>query len=1328
MSHESPGREAKSFAEVLLRRAEASANDTAFVFLRDGEHEEASLTYGELHRGAEAVARELLARGGVDDRAVLLYPPGLDFIVAFFGCLYAGIVPVPVSVPNRRRGFELLLGITQDSGARCLLSSAALLEKLEEDFAREPALRHLPRFDTVAWQHGGQPIGRLTPRQASDVALLQYTSGSTGNPRGVVVTHGNLLANHREHALCFGHDPRTVAVSWLPMFHDMGLGTVLGALWLGVPCITMAPTAFLQKPIRWLRAISRYRATSSGGPDFAYELCVRRISEEECSGLDLSSWRVAYNGSEPVRPATLTRFAEKFGPRGFDATAFHPVYGLAEATLFVSGERFDQAPIVRSFSRERLEQGEGRLEASPAGHELVSCGTTWVNGRMAIVNPDTRELCAPGQIGEIWVNGPSVAAGYWRKPKETAEVFQARLADGSGPYLRTGDLGFVHDARLFVAGRSKDLIIVRGRNHYPQDIEVTVSHAHPALEPLACAAFSVEGEEGEQLVLVQEVKRTSVHRLQAEDVFRAIRGSVADAHGLHTHAIVLLGPGGLPRTTSGKVRRKACKHAFLTQGFSELASSVFGSETIEGDATASGESGSEGQRRPSIAPPPMVAGPRADDALAARTADRVIEWLRRYADTNGERHGDDVLRTLSPSLLREFGEQGLLALQVSTQHGGLGLGHSETARVLEQLAALDMNAGLFVGLNNYLGIGPIARHATPSLKDVLLPRLARGEELAGFAFAEPAGQGNGEQLASYAERVNGSGFRLYGKKYASLGAVGMGVTNVFVSDRDQDGVTAFVVPESASGLRVQASSAVTHGTRSLARRRLVLEGVFVKHEHVLGHKGKGLAIAMDCMAHAHLAVAAACLGGMKRCAQLVFHYATHRQTSTGRLVAHPVTLAKLGRVTAGVTALECLVQEVAAALDTGRPVPSEAFTVCKVVAPEMLWQVVDDLVQLLGRRGYVETPHIRHLVRDAQALRSCEGPTEVVSALLGQHLTNGGDEGIMRFVRDVLHAPEVEPLVVRSRAAVRGRGRGHAAGSEGSYWEQARAGELVTWVALLAAVEGRRRRAPSGELERASTWARAGFERALSALEAEPLGPGGSDDGIMESVSAYSRAVGNVDPLLVWGPQSPHPSVAPEAEPPSSGSRGPSSSARTPSSPTSSVPTPSAPAASSAPTQSGERAHVHYSRQELRAWIVSWLSSRLRVAESQVDPKRSFSDHGLDSLAAVELTKALSDHLGRPLEETLLWSFANIDALVEHLGAAPHDAVRARQHGTARTSPHDATRAGQHGSPPSREHAASPKAEHPSGPATGPRATSRDTEASELEAEIERLERELRRR
>jgi alkylation response protein AidB-like acyl-CoA dehydrogenase/acyl carrier protein len=603
-----------------------------------------------------------------------------------------------------------------------------------------------------------------------------------------------------------------------------------------------------------------------------------------------------------------------------------------------------------------------------------------------------------------------------------------------------------------------------------------------------------------------------------------------------------------------------------------------------------------------------------------------------------------MLRSVSPTLLVDLANQGLLGMQIAEVHGGLGLGHFATARVLEQLAALDMSASLFVGLNNYLGIGPIARFGGATLQQALLPRLARGRELAAFALAEPGVGTSPDAFVAYAERVNCSGWKLYGSKQSSASTLGAAVTNVFVRHKDQQGVSAFVVPHDAPGLSCTPRT-LRAGSESLTSSTLLLDGVMVSDERLLGHVGQGTEIALEAVMHSRLAIAATCLGGMKRCAQLVFRYATQRRTPGGTLVAHPVTLSKLGRVTAGVTALQSLVQRIANALDAGDSVPADAYTVCKIAAPEMLWQAADDLVQLLGRRGYHETSAIRDLTSDARALRSYEGPTEAVSAMLGSRFVSGGEEAIKTVVRNTLRAPETLDLIPQALKVVRERLAADTGGKnpDTAYWIHSRTGELVMWIVLLAAVEGQRAVAATPDLERAATWARANFERMLTQVSSRAPPEATSDGGaVANAVASYSQTIGDIDPVLFWQEQIVHPLLSPQADP-------------RPSSPRSIPPvevsmlTEEAAGVVESPAPSS-----HRRRDELRTWVVSWLSRKLRVVESQIDPRRSFADHGLDSLAAVELAKSLSDHLNWPLDETLLWNFATIDALVDYLdGAGP---------------------------------------------------------------------------
>jgi 8-amino-7-oxononanoate synthase len=565
-----PGRDARRGNLVRCLRAHAAErpDDAAFVGLNDDPSRHTTMTYGELDRRARAVAAFLQDRRLAGERVVLAYPPGLEFIAAFFGVLYAGCVAVP-TYPPRRRTLDRFDAIAKDAGAPVALSTASSIAQFNAMTGRGAAIRwhatdDLADADADRW---------LEHDPARDsLAMIQYTSGSTSRPKGVMLSHGNLVANTRAISQSFEVQSNTAGVFWLPAYHDMGLiGGVLAPVFSGVTNIIMAPAMFLQNPFLWLDAISKSRATTSGGPNFAYDLCVRKIGAEQRATLDLSSWSLAFIGAEAVQPETLARFTEAFAPCGFSPESFYPCYGLAEATLIVTGPKSGAGAAVRGFRDDALAQNrvEPLPDNAPNARRLVGCGAPVNSAAIVIIDPETLAPIAPDRVGEIWVGGESVGQGYWCDPKKTAATFHARRSDtGEGPFLRTGDLGFVHESQLYITGRVDDLIIVRGLNHHPQDIEATARECHPLLEAGLGAAFAIDDDGAQRLVLVHEVERDGSSDLAP--VLDAVHEAVLDEHGLALDAVVLIRCGTIAKTSSGKVQRHASRAAFLADELKPL--------------------------------------------------------------------------------------------------------------------------------------------------------------------------------------------------------------------------------------------------------------------------------------------------------------------------------------------------------------------------------------------------------------------------------------------------------------------------------------------------------------------------------------------------------------------------------------------------------------------------------------------------------------------------------------------------------------------------------------------------------------------------------------
>ena len=556
--------------ELLRNRANQQPQTHAYTFLIDGKKESEPLTYGELDRQARALAATLQQYQAAGERALLLYPQGLEVIAAFCGSLYAGVIAIPVPPPESgrlKRTLPRLRAIVKDANATIALTTASILEligNVKDEF---------PEFDQMRWIDT-TTIDLELAQQWQDpqidrdqLAYLQYTSGSTSTPKGVMLSHFNLM--HHCHYLqqACSYDADSVTVTWMPYFHDYGLVEgMMVALYNGHPCYIMSPFSFIKRPIQWLRNLTKYKGTHSQAPNFAYDLCIRRVKPKQIEELDLSNWQAAGNAAEPINPKVMADFVETFSACGFSWEAFAPSYGLAENTLLATTKPKGTKPVFLTVETAAIEKDK-IVVADPqlpnGVRTLPGCGKKVCDTDIAIARPDRLTRCAKDEVGEIWIKDPSVAQGYWQNPEATAATFKAYLQDTQeGPYLRTGDLGFVRDGELYITGRIKDLIIIRGTNHYPQDIEWSVQQLHPALRPDYGAAFSILDKGEERLVVVQEIERRA-GEIDTDKLIADIRQEIAEQHEIQLYGVVLAKSGNILKTASGKIQRRACKEKFL---------------------------------------------------------------------------------------------------------------------------------------------------------------------------------------------------------------------------------------------------------------------------------------------------------------------------------------------------------------------------------------------------------------------------------------------------------------------------------------------------------------------------------------------------------------------------------------------------------------------------------------------------------------------------------------------------------------------------------------------------------------------------------------------
>ncbi len=576
-------RDSESLVEIISKRANAQPDDVVYKYLGDGINETESFTFKEIDRVARSIAEALSKKLSKGDRVLLLFPQGLQYVAALYGCFYGGFIAIPAYPPRRNRKMDRINSIIEDSGAAAGLVTEDVFKTIERNFAEDELLKGMEWFEYEKISTNTNPPALSNLPKPEDVAFIQYTSGSTGNPKGVMITHKNIVYNSDFIRRSFGFDRHTVGMNWLPIFHDMGLvGGIFQAAFLGLINIGMPPVAFLKNPLNWLKAIDKYKATTGGGPNFSFDYCVQKIKPEEVEGLDLSSIKNFYCGGEPVRKKTFEEFPKAFKGAKVRTNQMFAVYGMAETTLIVTGKDPATEPTFVRVDQEALSKNKLIFVSdSDKGINLVSNGRVWMDTKVAIVNPETFVEVDENSIGEVWISGPTVAKGYWNKPEENKRTFNAYLSNGQGPWLRSGDLGFMYQDELYITGRLKDLIIIRGVNYYPNDIEYSIQQSHEAFKPNSGAAFSIHKDGIEKLVIVQELERNYLRNTDFDELMAHIRKTIADEHELEVYSIALIRTGSIPLTSSGKIQRRQTRYEFLTDKLNVIASWQLDDQTPE---------------------------------------------------------------------------------------------------------------------------------------------------------------------------------------------------------------------------------------------------------------------------------------------------------------------------------------------------------------------------------------------------------------------------------------------------------------------------------------------------------------------------------------------------------------------------------------------------------------------------------------------------------------------------------------------------------------------------------------------------------------------------
>ncbi|WP_166924845.1 AMP-binding protein [Flavobacterium poyangense] len=957
---------------------------------------ESPMTYAEflfqVQEQAQAFKNKDIKKG---DRCLLIFDQGIEFIIAFFACQWLGAIPVPLNTPGRLKPLDKWENIVKECLPKAIVTATKSASRLIQSLSRSELLSNTPLLtvkikfsDHLETDFKDQPDIHPT-------AFLQYTSGSTGNPKGVVVTQDSLIKNSKESKKNMNITANSVFVSWLPFYHDMGLILfIVQTIYTGSSLYLLKPEDFMSRPLNWVNALSKWKGTHTGGPNFAYQLVADKLlqlhSELKNSNnkteISLKNLKVCASGAEPIRFKTICNFQNAISLFGASNNVVSPGYGLAEATLTVTlnkeGEKVKWLKVDKEALKKNtvILQESGFMETGQHFHEeenavyLVGNGQVIDHHGVDIIAVTDLETELPDSIsklqiqpsyviGELWFSGPSVTNGYYENKTATSEsYFYSRSNDTT--YLRTGDLAFKdEEGQIYIVGRIKDLIIIRGLNYYPQDLERTSCYSHPDLRIDGAAAFSMSKQGNECCYIVQELTRNAVLSPKFDEYAKAIRTAVLKEHGVAIEAILFVSPMHVPRTTSGKIQRRLAKRTTeLNEWAKILHASHLSLPTAKKEANLS------------------------QLTLQEQSLQQITEELQHFLRTRVDSYTIDERRTIPPYIMTEFARMGLMGLMISPLSGGLGFNLSQTRKIIEMISSADLTLGLFASLHNLLGLHPIARFAKEEIKEKVVRELATGQGTASFALSEPGAGSNPNAGKTFAQRLPDGNWILNGEKCWVGSSSWASYLTVIAHTQDENGKylgqSAFLIPQGIQGLS-HIEECMTMGMRGSVQGHFVLNDVQIPESHVLGEIGKGAEILQEVVAMGRIGINSMCIGILKTVLSRSKRWTENRKINSGYLIDQPVVLKQLNQLLWVLEIIETYQSKLVKWKDNGQHIPDILISAGKIFSTEETWKGVDFLMQITAARGYSEHNGIAQLFRDTRVLRIFEGPTESLIADLG---------------------------------------------------------------------------------------------------------------------------------------------------------------------------------------------------------------------------------------------------------------------------------------------------------------------------------------------------------